>query len=38
MLCHATGYVPAETDHHDMRLLNARFGTLLLPPFDEPAP
>jgi lincosamide nucleotidyltransferase A/C/D/E len=38
MLCHATGYVPDDTDLHDMRLLNARFGTLLLPPFDEPAP
>jgi lincosamide nucleotidyltransferase A/C/D/E len=37
MLCHATGYVPGDTDVHDMRLLNARFGTLLLPPFDQPA-
>jgi lincosamide nucleotidyltransferase A/C/D/E len=36
MLCHATGYVPGHTDVHDMRLLNARFGTLLLPPFDQP--
>jgi lincosamide nucleotidyltransferase A/C/D/E len=34
MLCHATGYVPGDTDFHDMRLLNARFGTTLLPPFD----
>jgi lincosamide nucleotidyltransferase A/C/D/E len=36
MLCHATGYVPDANDHHDMRLLNARFGTPLLPPFDIP--
>ena len=35
MLCHSTGYVPGATDFHDMRLLNARFGTRLLPPFDE---
>ena len=35
MLCHATGYTPGETDIHDMRLLNARLGTVLLPPFDE---
>jgi lincosamide nucleotidyltransferase A/C/D/E len=35
MLCHATGYTPGETDVHDMRLLNARFGTALLPPYDE---
>jgi lincosamide nucleotidyltransferase A/C/D/E len=38
MLCHATGYVPGATDFHDMRLLNARFGTELLPPFDGPSP
>jgi lincosamide nucleotidyltransferase A/C/D/E len=36
MLCHATGYTPGETDVHDMRLLNARLGTALLPPYDEP--
>ena len=35
MLCHSTGYVPGATDFHDMRLLNARFGTPLVPPFDE---
>jgi lincosamide nucleotidyltransferase A/C/D/E len=35
MLCHATGYMPGETDIHDMRLLNARLGTVLLPPYDE---
>jgi lincosamide nucleotidyltransferase A/C/D/E len=35
MLCHATGYAPGETDFHDMRLLNARLGTALLPPYDE---
>ena len=34
MLCHATGYEPGWTDFHDMRLLNARFGTPLLPPYD----
>lgn len=34
MLCHAHGYVPAPTDIHDMRLLNARLGTRLLPPYD----
>jgi lincosamide nucleotidyltransferase A/C/D/E len=37
MLCHATGYVPDADDLHDMHLLNARFGTLLLPPFGVPA-
>jgi len=36
MLCHATGYSPGETDFHDMRLLNARLGTVLLPPYDVP--
>ncbi len=36
MLCHATGYTPGETDIHDMRLLNARLGTALVPPYDEP--
>lgn len=36
MLCHSEGYVPGETDFHDMRLLNARFGTRLLPPFAFP--
>jgi lincosamide nucleotidyltransferase A/C/D/E len=34
MLCHAHGYVPGETDFHDMRLLNSRLGTPLLPPYD----
>jgi lincosamide nucleotidyltransferase A/C/D/E len=33
MLCHATGYEPGATDFHDMGLLNARFGTRLVPPF-----
>ena len=33
MLCHSVGYEPAETDFHDMRLLNARLGTRLLPPY-----
>ena len=33
MLCHSGGYEPAETDFHDMRLLHARFGTSLLPPY-----
>ncbi|MDQ6793886.1 MAG: hypothetical protein M3067_03470 [Chloroflexota bacterium] len=35
MLNHAGGYEPAETDFHDMRLLNARFGTRLLPPYNR---
>jgi lincosamide nucleotidyltransferase A/C/D/E len=35
MLCHSTGYEPAATDFHDMRLLNARLGTALLPPYDR---
>ena len=35
MLCHATGYEPGDTDFHDMRALNRRFKTRLLPPFDE---
>lgn len=34
MLCHAHGYAPGDTDFHDMRLLNARLGTRLLPPYD----
>ena len=34
MLCHATGYTPGDTDFHDMRLLHARLGTRLLPPYD----
>jgi lincosamide nucleotidyltransferase A/C/D/E len=34
MLCHSTGYEPDETDFADMRLLNARLGTRLLPPYD----
>jgi lincosamide nucleotidyltransferase A/C/D/E len=36
MLNHAGGYEPAETDFHDMRLLNTRFGTPLLPPYRLP--
>jgi lincosamide nucleotidyltransferase A/C/D/E len=36
MLCHAGGYDPAETDFHDMRLLNTRLGTPLLPPYRTP--
>jgi lincosamide nucleotidyltransferase A/C/D/E len=36
MLNHAGGYVPDEDDFQDMRLLNARFGTPLLPPYDRP--
>jgi lincosamide nucleotidyltransferase A/C/D/E len=35
MLCHATGYMPDETDFADMRLLHTRLGTPLLPPYDE---
>ena len=35
MISHSQGYVPGETDFHDMGLLNARFGTRLLPPFDR---
>jgi len=35
MLCHATGYTPGETDFHDMRLLNTRLGTALMPPYGE---
>jgi lincosamide nucleotidyltransferase A/C/D/E len=34
MLCHSTGYEPGATDFHDMRLLHARLGTTLLPPYD----
>jgi len=33
MLNHAGGYEPAETDFHDMRLLNERFGTALQGPY-----
>jgi lincosamide nucleotidyltransferase A/C/D/E len=33
MVGHAGGYTPAETDFHDMRLLNERFGTPLLGPY-----
>jgi lincosamide nucleotidyltransferase A/C/D/E len=36
MLGHTGGYEPHWTDFHDMRLLNERFGTRLLPPYDEP--
>jgi len=35
MLGHAGGYEPHWTDFHDMRLLNSRFGTPLLPPYGE---
>jgi lincosamide nucleotidyltransferase A/C/D/E len=38
MVDHSTGYEPGDTDFHDMRLLNARLGTRLLPPFDAPRP
>ena len=33
MVDHATGYEPAETDFHDMRLLHERLGTKLLGPY-----
>ena len=33
MTDHALGYTPGDTDFHDMRLLNARLGTALLPPY-----
>jgi lincosamide nucleotidyltransferase A/C/D/E len=33
MLNHSRGYVPSDTDYHDMRRLNARLGTRLLPPY-----
>ena len=33
MTDHAWGYTPGDTDFHDMRLLNARLGTALLPPY-----
>jgi lincosamide nucleotidyltransferase A/C/D/E len=33
MVNHSTGYEPGDTDFHDMRRLNARFGTRLLPPY-----
>lgn len=36
MLGHAGGYEPHDKDFHDMRLLNSRFGTPLLPPYREP--
>lgn len=36
MLGHAGGYEPDWTDFHDMRLLNSRLGTPLLPPYREP--
>lgn len=38
MISHSGGYVPGDTDFHDMRLLNARLGTRLLPPFDGGSP
>jgi len=34
MRCHSQAYTPIETDFNDMRLLHARLGTPLLPPFD----
>jgi lincosamide nucleotidyltransferase A/C/D/E len=33
MTNHAWGYTPGDTDFHDMRLLNERLGTALLPPY-----
>jgi hypothetical protein len=33
MTNHAWGYTPGDTDFHDMRLLNTRLGTALLPPY-----
>jgi predicted nucleotidyltransferase len=36
MTNHAWGYTPGDTDFHDMRLLNARLGTALLPPYQHP--
>jgi lincosamide nucleotidyltransferase A/C/D/E len=33
MTSHALGYTPGDTDFHDMRLLNTRLGTALLPPY-----
>ena len=33
MTDHAWGYTPGESDFHDMRLLTARLGTALLPPY-----
>jgi lincosamide nucleotidyltransferase A/C/D/E len=33
MTNHAWGYTPGDMDFHDMRLLNARLGTTLLPPY-----
>ena len=30
MLCHATGYEPADSDVDDMRRLHEKFGTLLI--------
>jgi lincosamide nucleotidyltransferase A/C/D/E len=33
MTNHAWGDAPRDTDFHDMRLLNARLGTALLPPY-----
>jgi lincosamide nucleotidyltransferase A/C/D/E len=35
MLCHSTGYEPDAIDAQDMRLLNERLGTTLLPPYDR---
>jgi hypothetical protein len=33
MTNHVWGYAPGDTDFRDMRLLNARLGTALLPPY-----
>jgi lincosamide nucleotidyltransferase A/C/D/E len=33
MINHSHGYTPGDTDVHDMRLLNERLGTRLLPPY-----
>jgi lincosamide nucleotidyltransferase A/C/D/E len=35
MTSHAWGYSPGEKDLRDMRLLNARLGTALLPPYSQ---
>ena len=38
MVNHSEGYVPTDTDFHDMRLLNDRLGTPLLPPYRTGSP
>jgi lincosamide nucleotidyltransferase A/C/D/E len=35
MSSHSWGYMPGDTDVHDMRLLHDRLGTPLLPPFSS---